>query len=63
MVACLVTWGMTVTSAAPETGSPAPQPQQGEAAPVRGGQVAETTTFGATLFGAFGLPEVLPAGQ
>jgi len=30
---------------------------------VRGGQVAETTTFGSSLFGAFGLPEVLPAGR
>ena len=27
---------------------------------VRGDQVAETTTFGSALFGAFGLPEVLP---
>jgi RNA polymerase sigma-70 factor (TIGR02960 family) len=27
---------------------------------VRGGQVAETTTFDSSLFGAFGLPEVLP---
>ena len=27
---------------------------------VRGDQVAETTTFGSSLFGAFGLPEVLP---
>ena len=27
---------------------------------VGGGQVAETTTFDAALFGAFGLPEVLP---
>ena len=27
---------------------------------VRGGQVAETTTFGSSPFGAFGLPEVLP---
>jgi hypothetical protein len=26
------------------------------------GQVAGTTTFGGTLFGAFGLPEVLPEG-
>jgi hypothetical protein len=25
-----------------------------------GGQVAETTTFDSTLFGAFGLPGVLP---
>jgi RNA polymerase sigma-70 factor (TIGR02960 family) len=28
---------------------------------VEDGQVAETTTFGTELFGAFGLPEVLPA--
>jgi hypothetical protein len=27
---------------------------------VRGGQVAETTTFGSSLFGAFGLPGCLP---
>lgn len=27
---------------------------------VRGGQIAETTTFGSSPFGAFGLPEVLP---
>jgi hypothetical protein len=27
---------------------------------VRGGRVAETTTFDSSLFGAFGLPEVLP---
>ena len=27
---------------------------------IRGGQVAETTTFDSSLFGAFGLPEVLP---
>ena len=27
---------------------------------VRGGQVAETTTFDSSLFGAFGLSEVLP---
>ena len=27
---------------------------------VRGSQVAETTTFDSSLFGAFGLPEVLP---
>jgi RNA polymerase sigma-70 factor (TIGR02960 family) len=30
---------------------------------VRGDQVAETTTFGSSLFGAFGLPEVLPEDQ
>jgi hypothetical protein len=27
---------------------------------VRGSQVAETTTFDSSLFGAFGLPQVLP---
>ncbi|HEY4462425.1 MAG TPA: RNA polymerase subunit sigma-70 [Streptosporangiaceae bacterium] len=30
---------------------------------VVGGQVAETTTFDSTLFGTFGLPEVLPDGS
>ena len=30
---------------------------------VRGDQVAETTTFGHSLFGAFGLPEVLPGND